>query len=67
MIPAGDDYGCVATYQQEVLDDFLEQYPEYKGERIEVDEFGKVYIHGNCAYPLIVKHAPTYEEWRANL
>lgn len=39
------------------LEDFLEKYPEYRGERIELTDNGTAYIHGNCAYPLIIKNA----------
>ena len=54
-------------YEQVVLDDFIEQYPDYAKLRIEVTEQGKVYVHGNCAYPLIIKHAPSYEQWLKTL
>ena len=42
---------------------FVKQYPEYKGERLEICEDGSVYVHGNCAYPLIIKGFTSYNEY----
>ena len=56
-----------STYQQEIEDDFREQYPDYENCRIEVTEDGRVYIHGVTAYPAIVKHGPTFDEWNDHL
>lgn len=41
--------------QKERLELFFEGYPEYKKERCEIADDGTVYVHGNCAYPLIIK------------
>lgn len=37
--------------------EFQEKYPEYVNERFEICENGDVYVHGNCAYPLILRQA----------
>ena len=42
---------------------FIKQYPEYKGERLEICANGSVYVHGNCAYPLIIKGFTSYNEY----
>ena len=41
--------------QQKRLELFFEDYPEYKNERCEISDDGTVYVHGNCAYPLIIE------------
>ena len=62
-----DNVVSFGTYEVAVLDDFIEQYPEYENDRLEVTEQGKVYVHGNSAYPLIIKHAPSYKQWLKTL
>ena len=37
--------------------EFIEKYPQYKNERFEICDNGDVYVHGNCAYPLIIRKA----------
>lgn len=33
--------------------EFIERNVEYANERIEICENGDVFVHGNCAYPII--------------
>ncbi len=37
--------------------EFCEKYPEYAGEWFELSDNGTAYVHGNCAYPLVIKDA----------
>lgn len=39
------------------IEDFKEKYPQYANERFEICDNGDVYVHGNCAYPLIIRKA----------
>ena len=39
------------------IQEFKDKYPQYTDERFEICDNGDVYVHGNCAYPLIIKKA----------
>ena len=39
------------------IEDFQEKHPQYANERFEICDNGDVYVHGNCAYPIIIKNA----------
>ena len=39
------------------IQEFKDKYPEYANERFEVCDNGDVFVHGNCAYPLIIRKA----------
>lgn len=49
-----DDY-----YQGDIkrIENFKEAYPQYANEYFEICDNGTVFVHGNCAYPLIIKNA----------
>lgn len=55
----------VLTYKQFVesitiddrIEEFKEKHPQYADERFEICDNGDVFIHGNCAYPLIIRKA----------
>ena len=36
---------------------FETEYPQYADKRYELCDDGTVYVHGNCAYPIILKNA----------
>ena len=36
---------------------FEERFPQYANERYELCDDGTAYVHGNCAYPIILKGA----------
>ena len=46
-------------YQGDIkrIEDFKEKYPQYTNEHFEICDNGDVYVHGNCAYPLIIRKA----------
>ena len=38
-------------------EEFCDRFPQYANERFELCDNGDAYVHGNCAYPIILKHA----------
>lgn len=41
------------AWQTSAMAEFIKKHPEYRYEHIEICENGDVFVHGNCAYPII--------------
>lgn len=44
------------------IQEFKKNYPQYADERFEICDNGDVFVHGNCAYPLIIRKAVDIQE-----